>query len=207
VEEQTGSSLHPAEHRAYRELYLTGRQLLVRWERLAEALEDTPVAPALIRGSETVRELITELRPRTEAHGLHGGPAAQSAGSTLASVRSGILDRSFDTGLAARMAVLDVEHVTTLLLQLAELARARGDGELEAFDAGWAKRMRSVVKDARAAVVALGADPDRVAAPLDTSAIGQAIHRAGWAVGTVGEWIDRRVAHHDEPDTTEEEVL
>jgi hypothetical protein len=203
VDEQPESMLHPAEHRGYRELYLTARQLLVRWEHLAEALDDTPVADALTRGAATVRELLDELGPRTERYGLHGGPAAQGAGATLAQLRSTVVDRSVDTGLAARMAVLDVEHLTTLLLQLAELARARGDDELEIFNASWARQIRPVVNDTRAAVVSLGADPDRVAAPLDPSMIGQVFHRAGWAVGTLGEWLDQRVARSDSPEDSE----
>jgi hypothetical protein len=140
--------------------------------------------------------MLAELEPRTEAHGLHGGPAAHGAGATLAGLRSAVVDRSVDTGLAARMAVLDIEHVTTLLLQLAELALARKDEEMAAFCIGWAKRLRPVVKDARRAAVALGTDPERVGAPLDPSPLGQAIHRAGWAMGTVGEWIDRRAGSH-----------
>jgi hypothetical protein len=203
VEEQPESTLHPAEHRGYRELYLTSRQLLVHWEHLAEAFEDTPVAASLSRGAGVVRELLDELGPRTERHDLYGGPAAQGAGVTLAQLRTAIVDRSVDTGLAARLAVLDVEHLTTLLLQLAELARARGDDELEIFNASWARQMRAVVNDTRAAVVSLGADPDRVAAPLDHSMIGQVIHRAGWAVGTLGEWVDRRVARPDSPEDSE----
>ena len=194
MDEPVESDLHPAEHRAYRELYLTSRQLLNRWGRLAEALDDTGMAVALGSGAVTVREMLAELEPRTEAHGLHGGPAAQGAGATLAGLRTAVVDRSVDTGLAARMAVLDIEHVTTLLLQLAELALARQDEEMAAFCIGWAKRLRPVVKDARRAAVAIGTDPDRAGAPLDPSPLGQAIHRAGWAMGTVGEWIDRRAA-------------
>jgi hypothetical protein len=199
--EDPSSALHPAEHRAYRELYLTGRQLLVRWSRLSEALVDTPVAGSLERGAETVGRLLEELEPRTAAHGVFGGPSAQGAGARLAQLRSAFVDRGVDTGMAARFAVLDVEHLTTLLLQLAELARARGDRDLEGFCAGWGARLRPVVKDVRAAAVALGADPDRTGTPLDPSPIGQAIHRAGWAVGSLGEWFDRRVAGaaDDEP--------
>jgi len=197
------SELHPAEHRAYRELYLSSRQLLNRWGRLSEALEDTPVSPVLEMGAASVREMVDALEPRTEAYDLHGGPAAHGAGATLAGIRSAVVDRSVDTGLAARMAVLDIEHVTTLLLQLAELALSRNDEDQAAFCVEWAKRLRPVVKDARRAVVALGKDPDRIAAPLDPSAIGQAIHRAGWAVGTVGEWVDRRVAGLEGDEKTE----
>lgn len=186
-------SLHPAEHRAYRELYATSRQLLNRWRRLAEALEGTQMAAALEAGAVTVRELLADLEPRTEAYDLHGGPAAHGAGATMAGLRSAVVDRSVDTGMAARMAVLDAEHITTLILQLAELALARSDEDQAAFCVVWAKRIRPVVKNTRRAAVALGSDPDRVAAPLDPSPLGQAIHRAGWAVGTVGEWVDRTV--------------
>ena len=198
------SQLHPAEHRAYRELYLSSRQLLNRWRRLAAALDDTPMAAALESGSAAVRELLGELGPRTEAYDLHGGPAAHGAGATLAGLRSGVVDRSVDSGLAARMAVLDIEHVATLLLQLAELALTRHDEEQAAFCIGWAKRMRPAVKDVRRSAVALGSDPDRAAAPLDDSPLGQAIHRAGWAVGTVGEWVDQRLAGLDRSGETED---
>jgi hypothetical protein len=197
------SVLHPAEHRAYRELYATSRQLLNRWGRLAEGLDGTEMAIALESGAATVRELLAELGPRTEAYDLHGGPAAHGAGATLAGLRSAVVDRSVDTGLAARMAVLDAEHVATLVLQLAELALVRGDDQQAAFCIGWAKQLRAVVKKARRAAVALGSDPDRVAAPLDPSPIGQAIHRAGWAVGTVGEWVDRTVGGLERDDEKE----
>jgi hypothetical protein len=202
-EHEQGSTLHPAEHRAYRELYLSCRQLLVRWRRLAKALADTPFAGSLELGAEPVRQLLQELKPRTAAHGVFGGPAAQGAGVGLARLRTGVADRTVDTGMAARFAVLDIEHVTTLLLQLAELARTRGDGELERFCSGWATRLRSVVRDVRAAAVAIGADPERTGTPLDPSPIGQAIHRAGWAVGSLGEWFDRRVAGRATPDSSE----
>jgi hypothetical protein len=187
------STLHPAEHRGYRELYLTSRQLLSRWRRVADALRDTPVAAALQTGAAKVTEMLAEVEPLTEARGLPAGPAAQGAGATLAHVRTAVVDRSVDTGLAARMAVLDIEHVASLLLQLAELGLARDDAELASFCARWAERLRPAVDDARGAAAALGADPDRAAAPLDRSLLGQAIHRAGWAVGTVGEWLDRQV--------------
>src|SRR5918994_751752 len=39
--------LHPAEIRGYRELYLTGRQLVARWMRLADGLEGSGAEDAL----------------------------------------------------------------------------------------------------------------------------------------------------------------
>lgn len=191
---ETENGLHPAEHRAYRELFLTSSQLLSRWGRLAEALADTPMASVLESGSARVTEMMGELEPSVEAYGVRPGPATHGAGATLAGLRSAVVDRSVDTGLAARMAVLDVEHVTTLLLQLAELALARGDEQQGALCVGWAKKLRPAVKEARRSAVALGSDPERTAAPLDSSALGQVIHRAGWALGTLGEWFDRRVS-------------
>jgi len=155
-----------------------------------------------------VRALLDALEPRTAAFDLHGWPAAQGIGARMGDVRSAVIDRSMDTGMAVRFAVLDIEHVVTLLGHLAALARARGDDEMEHFCGDWAKRLRPQVKHVRKAAIDLGGDPDRAARPLDDSAIGQAIHRAGWALGTLGEWFDRTVAGRsgdDEEDDDAEE--
>ena len=117
--------LHPAEHRAYRELYASARQLIRRWGRLAPAFEGTPVGESLLRGVDETERLLESLGPRTAAYGLHGGPAAQGVGARIADVRAAFADRGGDTGMVIRFAVLDIEHITTLLRQLAELARSR----------------------------------------------------------------------------------
>jgi hypothetical protein len=186
-----GNSLHPAEHRAYRELYASCRQLTRRWGRLAPALEGTPVGDALQRGVAETEELLGELGPRTVSYGLHGGPTAQGLGARIADLRSAVADRSADTGLVVRFAVLDVEHITTLLRQLAELARARGDRDLAGFCQGWADRLEAELGAVREAAVKLGADPERAAAPLDDSLANRAAHRVGWVFGSIGEAIDR----------------
>lgn len=193
TEEQPAEApkLHPAEHRAYRELYVSCRQLINRWGRLVAALEGTPMAGTLEHSAATVNRLLDELGPRTEAYDLYGGVAAQGFGARIADVRGAVTDRSVDTGMVMRLAVLDIEHVTTLLLQLAQLAVARGDDELAGFCAEWAARMRPEVKAVRKAAVGLGADPDRAAAPLDASLLGKAAHSAGWVMGSVGEAVDR----------------
>ena len=36
-------TLHPAEHRAYRELYASARHLTHRWARVGTLLDDTPI--------------------------------------------------------------------------------------------------------------------------------------------------------------------
>jgi hypothetical protein len=186
--------LHPAEHRGYRELAVAGRQLLARWSRLAEAVSDTGVAPVLDEAAGNVREMLDELSPRIAAYDLHAGRAVHGVGSTVGDVRGAVIDRSFDTGVAVRFAVLDIEHITTLLAHLSGLAEARDDWDLAKFDADWQRRLRPQVKSVRKAAVDLGRDPDRVAQPLDSSRFGQVAHRAGWAIGTLGEWFDRRSA-------------
>jgi hypothetical protein len=191
ADELSPEKLHPAEHRAYRELYASCRQLVSRWGRLVDALEGTDMAETLKRGSGRVRDLLATLAPRTEAYGLHGGIAAQGVGARIADVRSAVTDRSVDTGMVMRLAVLDVEHVTTLLGHLAELAEARADDELAAFCREWESAMRPEVKAVRKAAVGLGSDPDRAAAPLDASLLGRAAHGVGWVMGSVGEAVDR----------------
>lgn len=184
-------TLHPAEHRAYRELYASARQLTRRWRRLAPAVEGTPAADVLWRGITEVEELLRLLAPRTRAYGLHGGPTAQGVGARIADLRSAITDRGADTGLVVRFAVLDMEHLTTLLRHLAELARTRSDQDLARFCEEWSARLESELGAIREAAVKLGTDPDRAAAPLDDSLANRAVHRVGWVFGSIGEAIDR----------------
>lgn len=184
--------LHPAEHRAYRELYAAGRQLLARWSRLSESVSDTDAAAVLDKAAGQVDGLLDEVGPRIASYDLHAGPAVHNVGARVGDVRAVVIDRSLDTGAAVRWAVLDIEHVVTLLAQLAALAEARGDEDLAGFCRGWEKRLRPEVKAVRKAAVKLGGDPDRAAKPLDSSPLGQVVHRAGWALGTLGEWFDRR---------------
>jgi hypothetical protein len=184
-------NLHPAEHRAYRELYVVSRHLLHRWGRIGTLLDGTQVGESLQRGAAEAQRLLEELKPRTEAYGLHGGPMVQALGAGLADVRTGIADRGADTGLVVRLAVLDAEHLTTLLRQLAELARARQDYDLAGFCEEWAGRFESQLDAVRQGAVELGADPDRVAAPVDDSLMNRAAHGVGWAFGAVGEGIDQ----------------
>jgi len=187
------SKLHPAEHRAYRELYASARQLIRRWRRLAPALEGTAAGESLARGVNETERLLEALAPRTAAYGLHGGPMAQGVGARVADVRSAAADRGGDTGMVVRFSVLDIEHITTLLRQLAELARSRQDRDLAGFCEEWAGRLEAQLGAVREAAVELGTDPDRAAAPLDDSLLNRAAHGVGWVFGSVGEGIDRIV--------------
>jgi hypothetical protein len=188
------TELHPAENRAYRELYAAARQVHSRWERLAPAYEGTDAAEALRKGSAVAGELIAELADQTAARGLHGTPSAQGAGAGLAGVRSQVTDRFLERNQALRLAVLDLEHVVILLGYLAELAEEREDEELARFCQGWAHRLRLDTSAVRKASVALAGDRERAIEPLDESLIGRAAHTAGWLAGSVGEWLDSQAA-------------
>jgi hypothetical protein len=188
------TELHPAEHRAYRELYAACRQLITRWRRIASALEGTAIGERLNDGAAETSVLVTELGPRTATYGLYGSPMAQGMGARIADLRTVIADRGGDTGLVVRSAVLDMEHVTTLLRHLAELARARGDRSMAGFCEEWAGRLESNLDAVREAAVELGADPDRTSAPLDESVVNRAAHGVGWVFGSVGEAVDRVIS-------------
>ena len=116
---------------------------------------------------------------------------AQGLGAWAADLRTATIDRGADTGFVVRSAVLDLEHVTTLLRQLAELARARGDQDMAGFCEEWAVRFEWELDAVREAAVELGANPDRTSAPLDDSVVNRAAHGVGWVFGWVGEAVDR----------------
>jgi hypothetical protein len=178
--------LHPAEHRALRELHATARQLESHWTKLARRLDDD----FLTEGADEAHELLVELRSRVgEEHDLHGQPAAQAVGARLAGAR-GVSDLLLERNQAFRTALLDLQHVTTLLGYLAALARTRGDAALAAWEAGWETRLRGLEERGRTAVMALGTDPDAAITPADESRMGRAGARLGVAFGTVGEAID-----------------
>ena len=190
----TERTLHPAEHRAYRELYAAARQLVTRWRRIGSALEGTAIGGRLEDGAAESSVLLTELAPRTATYGLYGTPMAQGMGARIADLRTVVADHSGDTGLVVRSAVLDMEHVTTLLRHLAELARARRDQSMAGFCEEWAGRLESNLDSVREAAVELGADPDRASAPLNDSPLNRAAHGVGWAFGSFGEAVDRLVS-------------
>jgi hypothetical protein len=186
--------LHPAENRALRELYATTRNIVDHWGALAPRLAGTAAAEPLESGAERARALLEELAEQTARYDLHGFPAAQGVGATLAGSRARLGDLFLERNQAMRTAVLDVQHVTTLLAYLTELARIRGDTPLAAFHRDWELELRTVEEAVRAAAAALGSDPDSAIRPVDDSALGRAAHGTAYAVGSVGEWLDRRAS-------------
>ena len=186
--------MHPVEHRGLRELYAMSRQLRDHWRTLAARLEpDAPDQAQLLRdGSELARALLGELKGVTAARGIYGQPLAQGLGARLAGIHSTVLDTSLEVNQALRFAALDVVHVVTLLDFLARAAAQEADPELQAFLAGWATRMRAEEDAIRAAAVALGDDPGRATQRAARGVGGRIGHGVASALGTFGEWFDRR---------------
>jgi hypothetical protein len=186
--------LHPAENRGYRELYVTGRQAAKRLGRMALSFDGTDAREALDKAVESLGKLLDELGPLTARHDLYGDVAAQGGGANLGLLRGAVLDRFLERNQALRLAVDDLEHVTTLLAYLSGVSETRGDTTLAEFCGSWERRMRRQVSAVRKAAVALGTTPDTAIEPLDPSRVGRAAHGAAWAFGTFGEWTDRQVA-------------
>jgi hypothetical protein len=182
-------SLTSAEHRGLRELYASTRQLASHWGVLAERLGGDAGA-ALREGASQAEQMLEELAGRMEEHGLAGFPAAQSAGGSLSSLRNRLADAALERNQALRLAVLDVQHLGTLLPYLAEIARGRGDEGLARWYGGWKRRLAALEKRAKELAVAAGEDPEAAVDPLIGSPAGRAAHGLAYAVGTVGEWVD-----------------
>jgi hypothetical protein len=181
---------HPAEHRALRELHVFGRQLASHWESLGRRLGG-PEAGLLASGAADARALLAESDALLAARDVAADRAAAFAGRVV-SARPSAPDGMLERNQALRHALLDVQHVVTLLGYLAALAGARGDDELRAFCAAGEERLAGHERALRDAIVALGGRPDEAVAPAVASAAGRAGQRVAASVGALGEWMDRR---------------
>jgi hypothetical protein len=184
--------LHPAENRGYRELYAFSRQLAEHWPRLVPRFPEA--ADTLERGARAARELLDELGPLTASYGLHGDLAAQGVGASLGLGFGAVRDRFLERNQALRLAVLEVQQLTTLLAYLGAVAASRDDEALAEFCARWVRKLKRIETATRKAAADLGSDPDGAIEPFDPSPAGRAAHSVGYAVGTVGEWVDRQAA-------------
>ena len=187
--------LHPAENRGYRELYAFARSIALHWPKLAERINDASAERALLKGAAAAEELLRDLEARTPEYGLYGKPAAEGAGANIARARRDVRDRFLERNQALRLAVSDVQHVVTLLGYLERLARTRGDEGLRSFCSDERARLMPIERRARAAAVELGSKPDEAIEPLDRSTAGRVAHGAAYAMGSVGEWLDRRAGN------------
>jgi hypothetical protein len=180
-------SLHPAEHRAVRELHATARALASHWSALASRLGE-PAAGPLRSGASSARALLEALSYRPDLPA--GYPAAQGVGGGLAALRGSARDVVLERNQALRLAVGDVLHVVTLLGYLAALAEARGDADLAAFHREWKEQLATSQRAVSGAVLALAADPDSAVLPADPGPLGRAGHGVANAFGTFGEAFD-----------------
>lgn len=190
-------TLHPAQNRGLRELYATARNLSGHWEALEPRFADDETRHALRNGAGRARALMTELPAVLRGHNLFVGAAARTAGASLSSLRGGFADRFLERNQALRTAVLDVQHVVTLLGYQAQLADERGTADIGEFCRRWEREMTAVERAARRAAVRLGRDPDAAIERVDTSPVGRAAHGGANLVGTLGEWFDRRRGARD----------
>lgn len=163
-------SLHRAEQKGYRELYLSAREARTRLDRLAEALPQEAAAP-VARASSSLGELVDELRPATAKHDLHAELAADGGGARIGMVRSAILDRFLERNQALRFAVDDLEHVTTLLGYLSAISEKRRHKQLAELCESWERRMRRQVGTVRKVAIGLGDDPDGAIELLDPTEV------------------------------------
>jgi hypothetical protein len=184
-------TLHPAQNRGLRELYATARNLADHWEWLAPRFDDPESRQALMNGAKRAQVLMEELPTVTEDHNLYVGLAARQAGASISTLRTAAGDRFLERNQALRAALLDVQHVVTLLGYLAQVAETNGTADIVAFCKRWERELAAVERAGRRAAARLGRDPDGAIAALDESPAGRAAHGAATWAGTVGEWFDR----------------
>jgi hypothetical protein len=133
---------------------------------------------------------LDELRARVGTeYELHGQPSAQAVGARLAGAR-GVSDLLLERNQAFRGALLDLQHVTTLLGYTAALALTRSDESFAAWQAGWVDRFGVLEARGRAVAAAMGADPGAATAPADAGYVGRFGARLSATAGAVGEAID-----------------
>jgi hypothetical protein len=184
-------TLPAAQNRGLRELYATAQNLAGHWEWLAPRFDDPESRQALLNGAARGRALMGELPELVEAHNLYVGTAARQAGASLSKVRTVAGDRFLELNQALRAALLDVQHVVTLLGYQAELAHTQGTADIEEFCRRWERELTAVERTARRAAARLGRDPDSAVQPLDESPAGRAAQGAAFWAGSIGEWFDR----------------
>jgi hypothetical protein len=178
--------VHPARHRALRELAAFARQMADHWDALGGRL-DGPASAALTDGADAAREVLDAVRPLASARDLEIGPMAMNAGR-VARARPPVPDALLERNQALRHALLDAQHLVTLVEYVGALSAGEGDGPLETACAEWKTTLQKPVRRVRRAVIALGETPDVAIEPLSKG------QRLTWAIGWFGEATDRRAS-------------
>ena len=182
--------MHPAVHRALRELYAFTRQLGLHWAALADKLPAAEADP-LHAGARSAFAVVEEIVEACAQRDLYVARAARFAARVL-SARPAVTDRVLERNQAMRFAALDAQHVLTTIAYVAALATEGGDEDLRALCARWDRKLRPHERAVRRAAVALGERPDEAIAPADSSPAGRAGQKLNFVLGSVGEWMDRR---------------
>ena len=162
--EITGHGLYRAEHRALRELYAVARQLCGHWERLAERIGGPP-ATVLRRGPAPATSCSTSWPAAPRSTGCTASRPPRAPAAAWPGVRNNAGDLLLERNQAMRVAVLDVQHLTTLLGYLGRLATTRGDEQLAGFHLRWEARLRELENEARDAAIELGCEPAAAVVP------------------------------------------
>lgn len=182
--------MHPATHRALRELVASARVLSHRWSRLATLVPD--VAEPLRAGVLEADAMVVAMSELAEEREVAIGGAASGLGASLGEGMARIGEPFLERNQTLRTAVLDSHHINVLLHYLERLARAQDDDELATACHEWVHRLVQIEGPVRDAAIAEGDEPDRAVEPVDDSAAGRAAHRVAVSVGAAGEWVDRR---------------
>lgn len=177
--------MHPARHRALRELGALCSQLAEHWETLAGRVAGTGAESALLEGATSARGILAEATRLAAERDLTIGPAAVKLAGRVARARPPVADALLERNQALRFAVLDAQHVLTLVDYLAQLSGSDSDPEMRAACASWNGDLRAAERAVRRAAVDLGRDPDAAIEPISPGA------RITYAVGWLGEAVDR----------------
>lgn len=177
--------MHPARHRALRELGAFARQMADHWTALGERL-DGAAGTALHDGAVAASEILDAVRVLASARELEIGRAALGAGRVVRA-RPPVPDAVLERNQALRFALLDGEHLLTLVEYVGALSASAHDQEMQDACTGWAQALRPPVAAAREAAIALGSDPDAAIEALSPG------HKINVLLGWLGEAADRRV--------------
>jgi hypothetical protein len=184
--------MHPAERRVLRELVAFSRQLERHWSVLGDRIGGE-AGHMLLAGAAEAAEVRGDLEPAALRRGLPIGPAAETAG-VVVSARPAAPDIALERNQAVRWALHDIEHCAVGLRYAARLAGTRHDDALRGLLESWAERLEHRERLVREAAIALADDPDDAIAPADPSGVGRAGHKVAYALGAVGELVDRVAA-------------
>lgn len=176
--------MHAARHRALRELGAFARQMSDHWEALAARI-DGPPAKALTAGAKAASKVLDAVRPLASDRGLEIGPAAMSAGR-FARARPPVPDAVLERNQAVRFALLDAEHLLTLIEYVGALSGTEGDTELEEACSEWKAVIKKPARAARRAAIGLGKEPDVAVLPISKG------QKLTYVIGWLGEATDRR---------------